>query len=106
MGIFAMTAGQGEGEGFSSQAVLNWRNVWSSISRGIGGRGAKISRLAILESIRVGPKQSVALIEVEGKKLLVGTSPDGPPRFFALIGESGGEGNEHGLDVPLEGSVS
>jgi flagellar biogenesis protein FliO len=41
-------------------------------------------RLAVLERITLAPRQSVALIEAEGRRLLIATSADGAPAFYAL----------------------
>ena len=43
-------------------------------------------RLTLLERITLAPRQSLALVEAEGRKLLVATSPDGAPTFYALDG--------------------
>lgn len=43
-------------------------------------------RLAVLDRITLAPRQSLALIEAEGRRLLVATSPDGAPAFYALDG--------------------
>ncbi len=43
-------------------------------------------RLTLLERISLAPRQSLALVEAEGRKLLVATSPDGAPTFYALDG--------------------
>jgi len=47
-------------------------------------------RLAVLERIALAPRHSLALVEAEGRKLLVATSPDGAPVFYALnaVGQS------------------
>ena len=45
-------------------------------------------RLALLDRISLAPRQSLALVEAEGKRLLVATSPDGGPVFYALDGSS------------------
>jgi hypothetical protein len=42
------------------------------------------ARLAVIERITLAPRQSLALIEAEGRKLLVATSPDGAPSFYPL----------------------
>lgn len=49
-------------------------------------RGGKKNapRLELLERISLGPRQSLALIEAEGRRLLVATSPEGGPAFYAL----------------------
>lgn len=48
-------------------------------------------RLSILERVSLAPRQSLSLIEVEGRRLLVATSADGSPAFYSLDGR-GGEG--------------
>ncbi len=42
------------------------------------------ARLAVLERVTLAPRQSLALIEVEGHKLLVATAPDAAPTFYPL----------------------
>jgi hypothetical protein len=46
-------------------------------------------RLTLVERISLAPRQQLALVEAEGRRLLVATSPDGAPTFYALDG--GGE---------------
>lgn len=41
-------------------------------------------RLALVERINLAPRQFLALVEAEGKRLLVATSGDGAPAFYAL----------------------
>jgi len=41
-------------------------------------------RLAVLERIALAPRQSLALVEAEGRRFLVATSPEGAPAFYAL----------------------
>lgn len=41
-------------------------------------------RLALLERIALAPRQSLALVEADGHRLLVATSADGGPAFYAL----------------------
>jgi flagellar biogenesis protein FliO len=41
-------------------------------------------RLAVLERIALAPRQSLALIEAEGRRFLIATSPEGTPAFYAL----------------------
>ena len=40
--------------------------------------------LALLERISIAPRQSLALVEAEGRRFLVATSADGSPAFLAL----------------------
>lgn len=42
------------------------------------------SKLELLDRIALAPRQSLALIEAEGRRLLVATSPEGAPAFYAL----------------------
>jgi hypothetical protein len=44
------------------------------------------ARLAVLERITLAPRQSLSLIEAEGRRFLVATSPEGTPAFYALDG--------------------
>ena len=41
-------------------------------------------RLELLERITLAPRQSLALIEADGRRILVATSPEGGSAFFAL----------------------
>ena len=40
--------------------------------------------LALLERITLGPRQSLALVEAEGRRFLIATSAEGAPTFYAL----------------------
>jgi flagellar biogenesis protein FliO len=55
-------------------------------------------RLALLERIALAPRQSLALVEAEGRRFLVATSPEGAAVFYALDGalSSGGPGVSRG----------
>ena len=46
------------------------------------------ARLALIERIALAPRQSLALVEAEGRRFLVATSPEGGPAFYALDGET------------------
>jgi flagellar biogenesis protein FliO len=41
-------------------------------------------RLALLDRIALAPRQSLALVEAEGRRILVATSPEGGPVFYPL----------------------
>lgn len=41
-------------------------------------------RLVLLERITLAPRQSLALVEAEGRRLLVATSAEGAPAFYPL----------------------
>lgn len=47
-----------------------------------GGRARR--RLELVERIALAPRQSLALVEAEGRRFLVATSPEGAPVFYAL----------------------
>jgi hypothetical protein len=44
--------------------------------------------LVLLERITLAPRQSLALVEAEGRRLLVATSAEGAPAFYALDGRA------------------
>ncbi len=48
------------------------------------GGSRREPRLALLERISLAPRQSLALVEAEGRRFLVATSPEGAPAFYAL----------------------
>jgi flagellar biogenesis protein FliO len=48
-----------------------------------GGKSAD-RRLALVERIALAPRQSLALVEAEGRRILVATSPEGGPAFYPL----------------------
>ncbi len=47
-----------------------------------GGRARP--RLELVERIALAPRQSLSLVEAEGRRFLVVTSPEGSPAFYAL----------------------
>jgi len=47
-----------------------------------GGRSRP--RLELVERIALAPRQSLSLVEAEGRRFLVVTSPEGSPAFYAL----------------------
>jgi flagellar biogenesis protein FliO len=47
-------------------------------------------RLAVIERITLGPRQALVLVEAEGRRLLLATSPEGTPAFYSLD-EPGGQ---------------
>jgi len=48
--------------------------------------GRERPRLELLERVTLGPRQSLALVEAEGRRFLVATSPEGAPAFYPLDG--------------------
>jgi flagellar biogenesis protein FliO len=49
-------------------------------------------RLALLDRITLAPRQSLALVEAEGKRMLVATSAEGGPAFYPLGETAGADG--------------
>ena len=47
-------------------------------------------RLELVARIALGPRQSLALIDAEGTRLLVATSAEGSPAFYRLHGRPAG----------------
>jgi hypothetical protein len=48
-------------------------------------------RLRLVERIALAPRQSLALVEAEGRRFLVATSAEGGPAFYALDERAGGK---------------
>jgi Flagellar biosynthesis protein, FliO len=83
-------------EGVRDRGVRVSRNIKSPMHADLGGiagwvmarfrnAGKKSTpRLALLERIALGPRQSLALVEAEGRCFLVATSAEGGPVFYAL----------------------
>lgn len=67
-------------------APLDARGIVGRFFAWIQPREHAKTRLAVLDRITLAPRQSLALIEAEGRRLLVATSPDGAPTFYALDG--------------------
>jgi len=53
-----------------------------------GTKGA-VPRLKLVDRITLGPRQSLCLVEADGRRVLLATSTDGAPAFFALDRERG-----------------
>jgi hypothetical protein len=50
----------------------------------LSGVRRSTARLAVVERISLAPRQSLALVEAEGRRFLVATSAEGTPAFYAL----------------------
>lgn len=60
--------------------------LMSRLHSGATKRERSKRRLALLDRISLTPRQSLTLVEAEGRRFLVGTSADGGPVFYALDG--------------------
>jgi flagellar biogenesis protein FliO len=54
----------------------------------LGGVTKRPSRLALLDRMALGPRQSVALIEAEGRRFLLAMPAEGEPAFYPLDGRA------------------
>ena len=61
-----------------------------------GGTRRAQPRLALLERIPLAPRQSLALVEAEGRRFLVVTSAEGAPAFHALDRPAHADPRRHG----------
>jgi len=66
--------------------------------------GRRRPRLELVERIALAPRQSLSLVEAEGRRFLVVTSPEGSPAFYALD-ERPLMGRAHGNVVRIDGSA-
>ena len=48
------------------------------------GMSRPAPRLTLLERISLAPRQSLSLVEAEGRRFLIATSADGAPAFYPL----------------------
>ena len=48
----------------------------------------KQPRLVLIERINLAPRQTLSLVEAEGRRFLVASSPDGAPSFYPLDGRN------------------
>jgi len=80
-----MAVGVDEKTGGPAGYAAGWAGGWAGwlLARWHGRRRAE-PRLALLERITLAPRQSLALIEAEGRRILVATSAEGGPAFYPL----------------------
>ncbi len=70
--------------GLAGWLLSRWRN-----------RSRSQPRLALLERISLAPRQTLSLVEAEGRRFLIASSPEGSPAFYPLAPRSSGAGNKH-----------
>jgi flagellar biogenesis protein FliO len=73
------TSGAGEAGGLAMWLLEKWRSARH-------GRGRSAPRLALVERISLAPKQTLALVEAEGRRFLVASSAEGASAFYPLDG--------------------
>jgi len=50
----------------------------------LGGPSRPKPKLALVDRITLAPRQTLSLVEAEGRRLLIATSPEGAPAFYPL----------------------
>jgi flagellar biogenesis protein FliO len=50
----------------------------------LGARSRQQPGLVVRERITLAPRQTLSLVEADGRRLLIATSPEGTPAFYAL----------------------
>lgn len=62
-------------------------------------------QLALLERIALAPRQSLALVEADGQRLLVATSPECAPAFYVLDAKDIRQPDPRACTIPVRGTV-
>ncbi len=86
MGVFvnALSLAVGRSGTAPGKNPLEWPGLRAWLLDRFRRRALKRPRLALVERINLAPRQTVALIEADGQRLLVAISPDGAPSFYPL----------------------
>ena len=66
--------------GLAGWLLANWRR-----------RGRTQPRLALVERITLAPRQTLSLVEAEGRRFLIASSADGTPAFYPLGSTAAGK---------------
>jgi hypothetical protein len=72
------------GRGFGSADPIRSRGIVRWFIEHVQKRTKAQSRLTVIERVTVAPRQSLLLVEADGQRVLVATSPDGTPAIFPL----------------------
>jgi hypothetical protein len=73
-----------QGNGKAAKTEANVGGVAGWLLKRLRAARRSEPRLAVLERITLAPRQSLTLVEAEGRRFLVATSPEGTPAFYAL----------------------
>lgn len=63
-------------------------------------------RLLVLEKVSLAPRQTIALIEVDGQKLLVASTQEGSPSFCLLNSSARRSELRPWYEIPIEGRLA
>jgi hypothetical protein len=72
------------GSGFMERSGLAGWLLKTLLARAQGIGVPRKSRLALVDRISLAPRQSLALVDAEGRRFLVATSQDAGPAFYPL----------------------
>ena len=61
-----------------------WSGLAGWLIAKLRNRSLHTPQLLVLERVALAPRQSLVLVETEGRRLLVATSADSAPAFFPL----------------------
>jgi Flagellar biosynthesis protein, FliO len=84
--------------GLAVWLLEKWRSARNGLA--LRGLGKQAPRLALVERITLAPRQTLALVEAEGRRFLVASSAEGAPAFYPLESgrlESGPRESGHSL---------
>jgi flagellar biogenesis protein FliO len=73
-----------KGNGLTGNGLAGW--LMAKLRR----QNAQSPRMAVLERISLGPRQTLAMVEADGRRILVATSPEGAAAFYSLDEVRGG----------------
>lgn len=68
----------------SNQSGLRRRGIGAWLIAQLSLREKVKPRLTVVERVTLAPRQFLVMVEAEGQRILVATSPDGSPAFYAL----------------------
>ena len=74
--------GLGLQSGAGSRPAGENRGLAGWLLERFASRARRRPRLELVERIALAPRQSLALIEAEGRRFLVASSPEGSPAFY------------------------
>jgi Flagellar biosynthesis protein, FliO len=80
----ALSLAVGEKSTVPRQNLQERPALYAWLLQRLSRRATKQPRLALVERINLAPRQTVALIEADGQRLLVATSTDGAASFYPL----------------------
>ena len=84
MGVFANALNAAVSNAGSAEISRSHRGVGAWLIDHFRRRALPARRLAVVERVNLAPRQTIALVEADGQRVLVATSQEGTPAFFPL----------------------